>query len=406
MTPFEALSSSPVQQNGSKGGAAHPAEEKSEGRRADAFADLVRGEAKSDKGGAGTVQMRRQAGPGLASGQDGEAARIEDAPPRAEQELRLDVAAERVAADARGADGRGAREMLPRGEISAEREGDAGSTLPALGLADGSAGKAPLSEVDARAAETLGVQNAASGKGFGDTAPAEMPAGLSPAAGALPEQPSRMISEEGARPTVSADRPGALPPQADTGRAGLPDIAGNKLGEGVPPQQAARLERPHVVAAELEGPPAEGADLPLRVMSRAADAPSLPTAPPALALPDEQRQMMPMAGHLPGADAAVGADLDAAVVQEARGAELRSLTVPGAVSRTPALAGLMPQLVAQISTNQANAGGQEIEIRLDPPELGRVRISFSGVEGAMTGLVLAERAEVDALMRRNADQLA
>lgn len=50
-------------------------------------------------------------------------------------------------------------------------------------------------------------------------------------------------------------------------------------------------------------------------------------------------------------------------------------------------------------------GDGEVEIRLDPPELGRVRLSLTRHDHGLAALVIAERPEVADLLRRHADLL-
>jgi hypothetical protein len=81
---------------------------------------------------------------------------------------------------------------------------------------------------------------------------------------------------------------------------------------------------------------------------------------------------------------------------------------PGAVtSRSdapPPAAG--PQPVAQqIAAAVARASDGQVEIRLDPPELGRVQIRMETTDDGVRVVVLAERPETQDLLRRNADQL-
>ena len=47
-----------------------------------------------------------------------------------------------------------------------------------------------------------------------------------------------------------------------------------------------------------------------------------------------------------------------------------------------------------------------LEIRLDPPELGRVQIHLIRHDGALQALVMADRPETQDLLRRNAEALA
>ncbi len=72
------------------------------------------------------------------------------------------------------------------------------------------------------------------------------------------------------------------------------------------------------------------------------------------------------------------------------------------VTANPAMPGVIPQILAAI---QARQGGDTIEIRLDPPELGRILIDFT-VEGpeAVKAVLTAERGEtLDHLRRHIAD---
>ncbi|MEM0922358.1 MAG: flagellar hook-length control protein FliK [Pseudomonadota bacterium] len=68
-----------------------------------------------------------------------------------------------------------------------------------------------------------------------------------------------------------------------------------------------------------------------------------------------------------------------------------------------------PQQAAAISAQMvgtlARTGADRIEIRLDPPELGRVALTMTITEQAVSALVSAERPEITDLMRRHADQL-
>ena len=61
------------------------------------------------------------------------------------------------------------------------------------------------------------------------------------------------------------------------------------------------------------------------------------------------------------------------------------------------------QVIAAIRTN---SGGDKIEVRLDPPELGRVRIHFSMERNdAVIATVSTDRSDTLDLMRRNAGDL-
>jgi flagellar hook-length control protein FliK len=83
---------------------------------------------------------------------------------------------------------------------------------------------------------------------------------------------------------------------------------------------------------------------------------------------------------------------------------------PGVATRaggsTPSAAAATPASVAgQVAVAIAGANGDRVEIRLDPPELGRVQIALRVIDGALTAVVLAERAEVADMLRRHAEGL-
>jgi flagellar hook-length control protein FliK len=63
------------------------------------------------------------------------------------------------------------------------------------------------------------------------------------------------------------------------------------------------------------------------------------------------------------------------------------------------------QIVAQLTVAIQRAPGDRVEIRLDPPELGRVQIELSTRDGVLHATVIAERPEVHDLMRRHAEML-
>lgn len=63
------------------------------------------------------------------------------------------------------------------------------------------------------------------------------------------------------------------------------------------------------------------------------------------------------------------------------------------------------EVIAQIGSRLTEAGSRELTIRLDPPELGSVRIVLSGTDGNLTAAVVADRADVEQLLRRHANDL-
>lgn len=76
-----------------------------------------------------------------------------------------------------------------------------------------------------------------------------------------------------------------------------------------------------------------------------------------------------------------------------------------AAPAAPATAASPPSVAGQVAVAIAGADGERVEIRLDPPELGRVQIAIRVIDGALTAVVLAERPEVADMLRRHASDL-
>jgi flagellar hook-length control protein FliK len=131
----------------------------------------------------------------------------------------------------------------------------------------------------------------------------------------------------------------------------------------------------------------------------AAANPQLPDVSAAVASQTSQVDLlrdepMPMATEAASVLAAPGvADLRAAV-------GMQSVAPPGPPASTTALAEAISRQMAQGVVDRPEAEGL-VEIALDPPELGRVRLSFSDVGGALTLAITAERPETAELMRRH-----
>lgn len=77
-----------------------------------------------------------------------------------------------------------------------------------------------------------------------------------------------------------------------------------------------------------------------------------------------------------------------------------TLTSGGMPRATPA------QVAHQIAVGVTLAEGGQTELRLNPEELGRVRLSLAGSEGGLTVTIAAERPETADLLRRHIDGLA
>ncbi len=71
------------------------------------------------------------------------------------------------------------------------------------------------------------------------------------------------------------------------------------------------------------------------------------------------------------------------------------------------LQAVQPQaIVGQVSVAIGRASSDDIEIRLDPPELGRVQIHLTRHDGGIQAMVLSDRPETHDLLRRHAEALA
>ena len=64
------------------------------------------------------------------------------------------------------------------------------------------------------------------------------------------------------------------------------------------------------------------------------------------------------------------------------------------------------KIISQISTAISNTSKDTVEIRLDPPELGRVIISITQTDSGLSATVTSEKAEVADLLRRHAELLS
>ncbi|GAB5448946.1 MAG: flagellar hook-length control protein FliK [Gymnodinialimonas sp.] len=70
-----------------------------------------------------------------------------------------------------------------------------------------------------------------------------------------------------------------------------------------------------------------------------------------------------------------------------------------------ATAQVIAQQIAAALNNPATNADAPLELALDPPELGRVRMQIAEISGAMTLMIHAERPETADLMRRHLELL-
>ena len=80
--------------------------------------------------------------------------------------------------------------------------------------------------------------------------------------------------------------------------------------------------------------------------------------------------------------------------------------LPGAPNGTSHPPALVAQQIAAALNDRNAEPGQPIELALDPPELGRVRMQLVELSGVMTLTIHAERPETAELMRRHMDLLS
>lgn len=164
---------------------------------------------------------------------------------------------------------------------------------------------------------------------------------------------------------------------APAAEAPLQDLRPNRAGSGIAPALARRADGP-VTAPTRSSEGGRAAAAPLQL----SDAPH---APPASAF-------------------------DPALSEDARA--LFANGHPGIAPAAPSLSSpaLVPHLAQQVVQSLTDPSRRDpntpVDLALDPPELGRVRMSLTEVSGTITLTIHAERPETADLMRRHLDLLA
>ena len=76
--------------------------------------------------------------------------------------------------------------------------------------------------------------------------------------------------------------------------------------------------------------------------------------------------------------------------------------------QVPALPPTVPPqaVMAQVAVAIGGTSDDRVELRLDPPELGRVQIHLTRLDGGIQAVVMADRPETQDLLRRHAEVLA
>ncbi|PWG17114.1 hypothetical protein DFK10_08725 [Salibaculum griseiflavum] len=127
------------------------------------------------------------------------------------------------------------------------------------------------------------------------------------------------------------------------------------------------------------------------------------------AVPGATTAPFPFAAAMPGPDFGSTGDGSLSLLGDAvpvSGGD-RAATGASAAAMAGTITRATPaQIAHQIAVGVSVAQGGQTELRLNPEELGRVRLSLSGSEGGLVVAIAAERPETADLLRRHIDSLA
>ena len=311
--------------------------------------------------------------------------------PELDMEARSDGLAVPVAAPASNRSGRDASAPVP---VQSAGTSDALSLQPERPVAEPA--EAPAGETNQvpvqRGQATAVAQEVPAGEGLAPTPPtiarkmADMPA--DPALGPLAEAKPRAAG-------VDADRMQRWNAAAPVPRPDPPPVAGN----GASGREAAAAARSASVMSEGMAQAGDGRN-------------GAPITPAALPAPPPPGAIPPSAPLIPAMDGKAGAAMGDESLERgppappaASAVEVRAATqatTPAAPTRGEAAA-VLRQLADALPGTPAPGS---VELTLNPPELGRVRLSLAPSEAGIAVLVQAERPETLDLIRRHADQLA
>jgi flagellar hook-length control protein FliK len=190
---------------------------------------------------------------------------------------------------------------------------------------------------------------------------------------------------------AAADRPGAQPSVAEGGRTTPPPA------RDVPKDLAPRLGLD--TPSRIDGSPAAAAGAAGPASPETGISTPPPPAGPAMAVAEMPVGSASETGSQAlSSSASVGGPAAPATGQTGLATSSGN---PQAMAQTAA-----NQIVASLPRPLSELGTGTLEVALDPPELGRVRLSLVEVAGAMTLSITAERPETVELMRRHLDLLA
>jgi hypothetical protein len=224
----------------------------------------------------------------------------------------------------------------------------------------------------------------------------EPDAPAAPAAAAAPAAPNNVPAAPASAEDMPANVAGSLSPDGTPPGAkpsdGYSKQASAGIVENTPPPSETGAAAPETTADPTKPP------LPLRAKPAAAHATAQP-AEPIAAADDQQAIVETPSGHLTGQALAVTRAADQALSAPAASTGIAH-GIPDAPAETAfvPLAGLALEIAAR-----AQSGKHRFEIRLDPPELGRIDVRLDvDRHGQVTSRLVVERAETLDLLRRDA----
>jgi flagellar hook-length control protein FliK len=241
---------------------------------------------------------------------------------------------------------------------------------------------APATQIltDAAATGAVGVATAAQSQG----APGQKPTKPVTAAPTTPSDTTLAADPAQVDQAANPNAPAAGPAIADTAR-------GNGDGDpvnGTDPHPAARPAK--ATATDTESVGARADQFATAQADKLAGPAGTPTQPGQIAPAADQT-----AAAAPQSVAAAAAATNAANAPAAPAAQ-----VPAAMAAVP-LAGVAVEIAAR-----AQAGTSRFEIRLDPPELGRIDVRLNvDKQGNVTSHLVVERSQTLDMLRRDAPQL-
>ena len=228
-------------------------------------------------------------------------------------------------------------------------------------------------------------------------------AGTVPATEVLPQRRAPAATGPAAAPSPGTSEAVVQPdasPAAVTGRAGERGASADPPSELLPSRQTGR---------EGGGAPAPAtATTPQPQAARPADpaGPATPSMPLRIDAGDPALATRGSAsGAGPGSPSASAGEAGSLPVSQAQGGSGPSGPAPATAPMQPAEAArtVLPQIAAALRTAPRLG---EVEIHLDPPELGRVRIGLEIADSGLKASLIAERPATGELLRTNGGILA